>query len=469
MKNQFLQELSENREIWIQALWAHQAFSTKDLVTVEGEKLTVEFPGWFNRGVGPDFLEARVMIENTTHYGSIEVHKYGNDWYSHQHNHHSAYNQVILHCTLFPSTQPVLREDGTKIPELALQTFLPQNSILLQNQSPQELLKVYDELPGRCGLALPKENSQLRTIVIHAAEKRIQKKANVLLQRLEKGEEPEQVLFERMMRALGYHKFTPVFEELARTYPIAQLDSLLRLNYREARKEVLARWFGACRLLESRINLADPTLRKEYEQLRIIWKSANSASFPKPISASARPQNSPERRLVGMFHHLYRCSPNGVLRFWLQLLQTLDSEQQNPYLRKSVLQKTASAFATPDWEPWQTQYFLQSQSSSSSMQLIGQDRQIIVWANTILPFFLAYARFEKWESLEQLLYQIFLILPAERSNQTIRFMEKRLSPYLYHQLKPRSLRIQQGLLQIAEDFCHHFEQGCERCELLSLI
>ena len=40
------------------------SISTKDLVTVEGEKLTVEFPGWFNRGVGPDFLEARVRIEN---------------------------------------------------------------------------------------------------------------------------------------------------------------------------------------------------------------------------------------------------------------------------------------------------------------------------------------------------------------------------------------------------------------------
>jgi len=62
----------------------------------------------------------------------------------------------------------------------------------------------------------------------------------------------------------------------------------------------------------------------------------------------------------------------------------------------------------------------------NTAQLVGKDRQTVIWANAVMQFFLALARHENEPELEKLLYQLFMILPAEASNSKTRFMEKRL-------------------------------------------
>jgi hypothetical protein len=64
------------------------------------------------------------------------------------------------------------------------------------------------------------------------------------------------------------------------------------------------------------------------------------------------------------------------------------------------------------------------------------------------------------------LYRLFLVLPGEGPNWRTRFMTQRLMP-----LKPlpRTLRTQQGLIQIHQDFCTSFESGCGDCRFPDLI
>ena len=51
-------------------------------------------------------------------------------------------------------------------------------------------------------------------------------------------------------------------------------------------------------------------------------------------------------------------------------------------------------------------------------------------------------------------------------NHRTRFMDRRL--VLFSKL-PRTLRTQQGLLQIHQDYCTSFESGCEGCRFPDLI
>ncbi|HUJ74168.1 MAG TPA: hypothetical protein VL359_04885, partial [bacterium] len=68
--------------------------------------------------------------------------------------------------------------------------------------------------------------------------------------------------------------------------------------------------------------------------------------------------------------------------------------------------------------------------------------------------------------LEKVLYRLFIVLPGEGPNEKTRFMERRLMPLAP---LPRTLRTQQGLIQIRQDFCTKFFEGCSGCRLPDLI
>ena len=95
-------------------------------------------------------------------------------------------------------------------------------------------------------------------------------------------------------------------------------------------------------------------------------------------------------------------------------------------MRQQALAETELLFSSPDWEIWRKHLVLGKSKQINTTQLFGKDRQTVIWANAVLPFFLALARHENEPELEKLLYQLFMILPAEASNRKTRFMEKRL-------------------------------------------
>ena len=98
--------------------------------------------------------------------------------------------------------------------------------------------------------------------------------------------------------------------------------------------------------------------------------------------------------------------------------------------------------------------------------------QIKIWANALLPFYLALSRQEKVLQLEKLFYRLFMVLPPEASNKNTGFIQIRL---WYSELpkKPKvnlnTFGNHQGLIQINHYFCRNFYQGCVRCELPGLL
>ena len=79
---------------------AWQEMRRADLVTEDGEPVSVVYPGRVNRDQGPDLLDAVIRTGAGLVKGDIEVHARSSEWQSHHHHQDRVYNRVILHLSL---------------------------------------------------------------------------------------------------------------------------------------------------------------------------------------------------------------------------------------------------------------------------------------------------------------------------------------------------------------------------------
>jgi len=463
-----VQELIEGREPVVHALWAHQLVNLGALKTTRNERVQVLFPGWLNRMAGPDFRHAQVLLDGREVRGDVEIHLDARDWQAHGHHDDPAYADVILHVVVRGGGGDVFHAaSGRHIPELVLAPGL-SGELMDFLQDAESMLARYEDLPGRCGLrAAISHQDALGRIIARAAETRMRLKAERLAGAPD-AQGAEQQLFAVIFQALGYRPHAGVFRDLAERFPLEKLAPLLDLPYAEARRQVLSRWFGAVGLLEeplARCGVAE--VSGEYETWRQLWLRLHEPPLAQGLTrGGSRPWNSPERRMVGLFHHLYAQARDGWFKRWLQLLRQLDGLQEADDFRKVARHELDAMFDTPTWEPWRHLVSFHAPPTAKAGRLIGADRVSIVMANAIVPFFLAAARRDGDLELERLIYRLFIVLPPEAPNRKTRFMDRRLMPL--HPF-PKNLRSQQGLLQIHQDFCTSYDVGCGTCPLPDMI
>lgn len=84
------------KEIELYKIWLDQKFKST-LRTIDGKEVQVIFPGTRNKLEGPDFNSSFIKVDGLTYKGDIEIHVHTSDWYKHNHNFDSNYNNVILH------------------------------------------------------------------------------------------------------------------------------------------------------------------------------------------------------------------------------------------------------------------------------------------------------------------------------------------------------------------------------------
>ena len=91
------------------------------------------------------------------------------------------------------------------------------------------------------------------------------------------------------------------------------------------------------------------TIRHEFQQWKAAWQELpEHPQVSGKISQAHRPQNSPERRLLGMFHHLHRIANDGLLKRWLVVFRNLSVFSEEKELRRQALVETELLFSTPD-------------------------------------------------------------------------------------------------------------------------
>ena len=103
----------------VQKIWLRQDFATQGLVTVSGRSIHVKDPGRWNLQEGPDFKEARLLVDGVELDGDVEVHFNVTDWHKHQHEQDRNFDGVVLHIVLHPEgrkLRPVQTSQG-RVPE----------------------------------------------------------------------------------------------------------------------------------------------------------------------------------------------------------------------------------------------------------------------------------------------------------------------------------------------------------------
>jgi len=458
-------EWAGQREVVLQACWARQVW-TNTLKTDCGKTIAVEFAGWPNRGPGPDFSQARLRLDGREYQGPVEIHLSEGDWFHHGHDRDSAYGGVILHVVLQRTPgKPALNAQGAEIPVLCAGEFMDPFYRPWMAEA-EELLRRREALPGRCGVeALKGDTEGLVRVWRRAAEARAQNKA----QRLAMGtpKEDGQKLFEEIFRSLGYREYAQPFVELAKQFPLESLWGPLKLPYMKAREEILARWFGWMGFLAVEPEGGDPALLEEFRLLRSRWQGLNMPlRTGDPVPGGGRPWNAPERRLVAMFHHVYQLGQENYLKGWLKRLRDIDPLRNKENLKNNALEALEEVFSTPRWEGWRRRVSFRLPPLGREADLVGVERLATVAANGVIPVFLAMARRDGDRELESLLYRLFHVLPPEGANRKTKFMAERLmiKPTTY-----RSLSGHQGLIQLHDDFCGAFLQGCAGCALPAMI
>ena len=461
-------------ELWLHYIWRDGKLNDNQLTTDDNKDLTIIFPGWYNRGWGPDFTEARIRIDSVEYFGDVEIHIAESSWMNHQHHQDSAYNKVVLHVFFKKDGKNTTNQFGQPLPSLhlggsALETFWKRHDIRRS--------VMMKELPGACGLFLTKARyPKIQNLIFQAAEERLLIKAADMGEGMitTDYETQEDLLFKSICRSAGYAAFSEPFVQLAQVYPYSQIIKLFRSMHRQNRIEVLGRWLGFMGILDT-VDSSDvhDTLRREWLAFQQFWSTIKDAeTVCKPLPRRPyRPLNHPLRRLTGLYYHLEKVQFHGLVKSWLKFIYDCRIViEQRTRQRASVLALLDEMFPQPEWDPLSHMLFAtSSRLAESSMRLLGKQRQLIILVNSIIPFFLHWSKLKQDRELERTLFDLFLLLPAEGKNSKTRFLEKRLFLLNPDFKIKKNLSYHQGLIQLHDDCCKSYYEGCWNCSLIKLM
>jgi hypothetical protein len=392
----------------LQCLWADARLRPGGLRSTEGESIEVEHPGEWNLEAGPDFTNAvlRIGKDRRRMAGDLEIHIHPNGWRQHGHHRDPRYEQVRFHLVYFPGSEI---RGLIQIPLQELLCAKPRFSF----ESIDITAYPY---------SIPADAPPLQTLhpdrkthwLECAGEARLQLKAERLAYSMQR-RDPEQVLWEELLAALGYKHNKAPARQLAGILPLARIRALAANP-----DQAYALLLGLSGLMPANLHPDwDTPTRRFARRIWDFWWRQNSDLKEQSLDPRAwtcsglRPVNHPVRRLMAAAGYAFRISD---LAFDNRPLRTVTSGYWDTHLT---------------WN-----------KSCAPTAIVGASRANAMITNILVPWRAAIGRAHT--SLRR--------LPAEPVNGTIRQTAHILfgpdhSPGIY-----RSALARQGLIQIFHDY-----------------
>lgn len=441
----------------LQQLWRHQCLRRDELQTLDGRPVRVLHPGFWNREAGPDFRQAVIRIGDTpARTGDVEVDLEVEGWRHHHHADNPAYGQVLLQVVW--SDAPA----AGRLPVLPLRPYLdrPWGELgpWLEEQTADT---VPLEVLGRCCgplRSLPQET--VMALLNQAAAVRLRRKAGEFAVRARHAGW-EQALWEGLLGGLGYKPnvwpFRYLAERFGRERPEARTDVPTDLVAWEAR---LLGWAGL--LPHDPPRPAAGYVRRLWD---CWWRERDRWAdeiLPSRLwrPAGIRPANHPQRRLA----LAARWWADGTLPARLQTW--LDTSPRRPSGEAELL-----GLLVPPVEPdtfWACHWTLRSPATPHPHPLLGRARATDLVINGVLPWLHALAAASGNSVRLAEVERRYFAWPSAQDNARLRLCRQRLFAGARQPGPPRAAT-QQGLLQIAGDFCGSAGPLCSGCRFPSLV
>ena len=414
--------------------WKHKLFPLQPLTTTDGHEVEVIDPGLHNRrNQGPDFFNAKVIINGTQWVGNVEIHQKASDWYAHGHDHDAAYNNVVLHVCGTVDTD-VRTQNGLYLPQMQLDVPKHVSEQYQELLSTDEYPPCYRIIPGLTRLMVHAWMSALQT-------ERLEQKTEAIRHRAEQCNGSwEAAYFMTLARNYGFGINGDAFETWAAHIPL-----LAVAHHRDDLFQVEAIFLGQAGLLETAMipehYQKDAMNEGYFAKLRNEYLYLAHKFSLKPMDANLwrflrlRPQNFPHIRL-SQLAQLYYDGKAGLS----QLLECETVSQMADLL---------STHVTPYWE---THYTFGSTSCKTQKHL-SQASLNLLMINTAIPMLFAYGRHTSDEQLCDRAFDLLEQLKAENNHITRMWQQCGLAV--------NNAGDSQALIQLKREYCDR--KDCLRC------
>lgn len=374
-------------EDFLQFVWHTRRFDHQQLTTTEGAPVEILNSGTWNQNDGPDFLDARIKIGNTLWAGHVEMHLKASDWMRHQHQHDSAFDNVILHVVLEEDV-PVWLDSGSRIPCVELKARIANRLWT------RYLQWLHGDHWIPCQPMIGQVDHLHRSMWLdRLLVERLQMKTAVVRERLAaNGNDWEETFYQLLARNFGLTANAEAFEELAMSIP-----QRILARHKDQLMQLEALLFGQSGLLHDAPE-EDYTrqLRSEYEFLRKKYKLT-------PLPAS--------RWKWGRLH-----PPNFPT---VRLAQFARLVQQSAHLFSKILEvesqsDVAALFDVALDGYWQS-HFTFGKPVEKGPKRLGPETIRLLTINTIAPFLFLYGSTMQEETFKDKALHLLEQLPSEKN------------------------------------------------------
>jgi hypothetical protein len=410
-------------EYLFQYLWKHTLYRPDQLCTTDGEPVVVLHPGIQNFDAGPDFLEARIKIGNTTWAGNVELHIRTSDWYRHRHTYNPRYKNIILHIVY---EHDAITTDET-FPTMVLKKHLEegvilQYSYLMGKTTPILCSGMVDKVPDIIW------HTWFDRLLAERWEQKLQEWEALWKQ---SGRDWRTLLYYRLAANFGFYTNRDAFLELALSLPLKIL-----VRHRTNLLQTEALLFGQAGLLNSkRPDEYESALEKEYHFLRRKYQLVPMAAHRWKFMR-LRPQNFPTIR-IAQFAMLVHKS----LDLFARMMEVEDAGTIFP-----LLDLHGSTY-------WNLHYRFGEKTEEAVTKSIGKDAIYNILINTVAPMQYLYARLQGKSSLHEKSLLLLQSLKAE-NNRIIREWQD-------IGIRVKDAARSQALLQLFNQYCS--QKNCLNC------
>lgn len=421
-------------ELAMQKYWngmdVSQRFYTEDNIP-----LIIRSGGFWNHESGPDFKNAAIKLGEQKFKGDIELHMKASDWFTHQHQHDSAYSNVILHVVCENNLSQDKRE------------LLPPMLVLRQ------LEDEVGESKGKCSeLLYDMGIEKLREIFLKAGAHRFKEKSKRFLRQI-LIEGTEQSFWRFLFEAAGYKQNSAAFKVLFKRF-LAYPEDVRKESF----EDIL--WGESGLLPDLVTDKVHPEIKDfAKDRWNKWWRIRYQSNSPIKWKSGGRPTNSPERRLA-------------VLVNWMRKFGDTPLKELGKYAEKSSPEQLVEHIMTKlevSDELWDNFVNFNTQKSFSA-KISGKSFVLEITVNVILPAIYAMKEFDIFDKPEFVTKQIeksWQILPPTQENA----ITKRAGGLWFKDSKQKSevlnsAAARQGLLHIYREYCEKCQSDCNSCKWL---
>lgn len=417
------------KEDFLHYIWRYLKFDYKNLKTTDNQSVKIWSQGEYLQQQGPDFFNAKLEIDGQIWAGNVEIHIKSSDWYLHNHQEDTNYQNVILH-VVWTDDVPVINLNGVPIPTIELHEKVDKN--LIKNY--KKHFDFQSSIP--CSNQVHEvEKDRITLFLNQLILKKLELKSIEIEHELEESNRHWEALFlKKLFHYFGSNINGNSFEHYIKNIPFHVFQKT-----RQSTEQLHALFYGFMNILPENSDDFVEQLKKEYQYIKHLYQLSMVAY---PISYfKLRPDNFPTIRISQFVEFVHK---HPSLFFELIEIKTLKDYY--------------SFFDTKAHPYWKDKYVFGKTSTKISPKKMSKTFINLLLINVVLPFKYAYFKNKNEKNVDEII-EIYEQLEVEKNH----IIEKFPSTVFTKQNALHS----QAILHLYNQYCT--KKQCMKCTIGNLL